>query len=112
MENGIYHVRFASSVGGAGEGLAVVKDGAVNGGDPGYLYLGQLTAVGRALNGQLQVQRWNPGTVSVFGSLGNFALDLTGQSSAANDSFTVSGGIIGQPNLKITITGRRLAAAA
>lgn len=57
-------------------------------------------------------QRWNPNSVSVFGPLGNFALDLAGRASAANDSFTVSGGITGQPNLKITITGRRLAAAA
>ena len=112
MENGIYHVRFSSSIWGAGEGLAVVKDGAVNGGDAGYLYLGQLTAAGQALSGQLQVQRWNPSTVSVFGPLGNFALDLAGEASAANDSFTVTGGITGQPSLKITITGRRLAAAA
>lgn len=112
MQNGIYHVRFSSSVGGAGEGLAVVKDGAVNGGDAGYLYLGQLMAAGQALSGQLQVQRWNPNTISVFGPLGNFALDLAGEVSAANDGFTVSGGIAGQPNLKITIMGRRLAAAA
>ena len=112
MQNGIYHVRFSSSVGGAGEGLAVVKDGAVNGGDTGYLYLGQLAASGQTVSGNLQVQRWNPGTVSVFGPLGNFALDLAGQSNAANDSFTVSGGVAGQPNLKITITGHRLAAAA
>jgi hypothetical protein len=50
--------------------------------------------------------------VSVFGPLGNFALDLAGQVNAANDGFTVQGGIAGQPALKITITGRRLAAAA
>lgn len=112
MKNGIYHVRFSSSSGGGGEGLAVVKDGTVNGGDSGYLYLGQLTVAGQALRGRLQVQRWNPGTVSVFGPLDNFALDLTGQSGAANDEFTVSGGVAGQPNLKITITGRCLAAAA
>ena len=112
MHNGIYHVRFSSSVGGAGEGLAVVKDGAVNGGDAGYLYLDQLAASGQTVSGNLQVQRWNPSTVSVFGPLSNFALDLVGQSSAANDGFTVIGGVAGQPNLKITITGRRLAAAA
>jgi len=112
MENGIYHVRFASSIGGAGEGLVVVKDDAVNGGDAGYLYLGKLKASGQTLSGQLQVQRWNPNTVSVFGPLGNFALNLVGQANAANDSFTVTGGMAGQPNLKITITGRRLAAAA
>lgn len=51
MKDGIYHVRFSSSVGAAGEGLAVVKDGSVNGGDAGYLYLGQLSDAGSGLSG-------------------------------------------------------------
>lgn len=112
MKDGIYHVKFASTMGAAGEGLVVVKDGSVNGGDAGYLYQGALasTAEGQ-LQGQLQVKRWNPGHVSVFGPLGNFALSLNGN-AAANDSFTVSGGVPGQPNMKITITGRMLAQAA
>jgi T3SS negative regulator,GrlR len=111
MKDGIYHVKFASTMGAAGEGLVVVKDGSVNGGDAGYLYQGALApdAAGQ-LQGQLQVHRWNPGHVSVFGPLGNFALSLTGQ--AANDSFTVSGGIPDRPGLNITIKGRLLAEAA
>lgn len=112
MENGIYHVRFASSMGGAGEGMVVVKDDTINGGDAGYVYLGKLSADGAILRGQLQVQRWNPSTFSVFGPLDQFALDLVGQAEAANDSFTVTGGMAGQPSLRITITGRRLATAA
>lgn len=42
MIDGIYHVRFSSSIDGRnfGEGLATFKDGSVNGGDHGYLYLG------------------------------------------------------------------------
>ena len=110
MKDGIYHVRFSSSVGAAGEGLAVVKDGSVNGGDAGYLYLGQLSDAGSGLSGQLQIKRWNTGHVSVFGPLDSFSLSLMGQ--AANDSFTVTGGIPGQPSLKITIHGRILANAA
>lgn len=111
MKDGIYHVRFASTMGAAGEGLVVVKGGSVNGGDAGYLYQGALDsdATGQ-LHGQLQVHRWNAGHVSVFGPLGDFALSLSGQ--AANDGFTVSGGVPGQPSMRITISGRMLAQAA
>ena len=111
MEDGIYHVKFASAMGAAGEGLVVIKDGAVNGGDAGYLYQGALNATPTGqLHGELLITRWNAGHVSVFGPLGNFSLGLDGH--AANDSFTVAGGVPGQPNMKITITGRRLAKAA
>lgn len=111
MKDGIYHVKFASTMGAAGEGLVVIKGGSVNGGDAGYLYQGALDSdAGGQLRGQLQVQRWNAGHVSVFGPLGNFALNLSGH--AANDVFTVNGGVAGQPGLKITISGRMLAQAA
>ena len=113
MKDGIYHVQFASALGAAGEGLVVVKDGSVNGGDAGYLYLGRLVgSEGTALGGQLHIKRWNPAHVSVFGPIDSFALNVTGQTSAANDSFTVSGGMPGQPGMSITIRGRRLAEAA
>jgi hypothetical protein len=111
MRDGIYHVKFASTMGAAGEGLVVVKDRSVNGGDAGYLYQGVLASDAAGdLRGQLQVKRWNAGHASVFGPLGNFALDVSGR--AANDTFTVSGGVPGQSTMKITISGRRLAEAA
>ncbi len=111
MKDGIYHVKFASTMGAAGEGLVVVKGGSVNGGDAGYLYQGTLDSDSAGqLRGHLQVQRWNAGHASVFGPLGNFDLDLSG--NAANDSFTVSGGVPSRPNMKITISGRMLAQAA
>lgn len=112
MQDGIYHVTFSSSMGAGGEGLAVVKNGAVNGGDVGYLYQGNLAATGDQVSGKLQVSRWNQNHVSVFGPLQRFDLALTGRTSAANDGFTVTGGIPNQPGLTITIRGRRLANAA
>jgi hypothetical protein len=111
MKDGIYHVKFASPTGATGEGLVVVKEGSVNGGDAGYLYQGTLdNDAGGQVRGQLRVHRWNVGHVSIFGPLGNFALNLSGH--AANDSFTVSGGVPGHPNMKISISGRMLAMAA
>ena len=110
MQNGIYHVRFASARASAGEGLVVVKDGSVNGGDAGYLYIGALREDAGQVHGKLRVQRWNAGHVSVFGPLSNFDLALTGR--AANGDFTVSGSVPDQPQMRITIHGRRLAEAA
>jgi hypothetical protein len=110
MKDGIYHVEFASAMGAAGDGLVVIKDGSINGGDGGYLYQGKLeTPTPELLRGQLQVKRWNAGRVSVFGPLNDFVLDLSGH--VANDSFTVNGGVPGHPGMKIKITGRMLAPA-
>jgi len=111
MQDGIYHVRFSSSVGSSGEGLIVFKQGTVNGGDAGYLYIGQLGVNGETLSGQLNIKRWNPAHVSVFGPLDNFDLQLSGKENSGS-SFAVTGGIPSQPGLSITITGRFLSTAA
>jgi type III secretion system (T3SS) negative regulator GrlR len=110
MQDGIYHVHFSTPKG-SGEGLVVIKQASVNGGDIGYLYTGQLTDNGGALSGHLKVKRWKAGPVSLMDQLGNYELQLSGQ-AAADNSFTVSGGIPSQPSLKITIGGRFLSAAA
>lgn len=109
MQDAIYHVVFSSSLGGGGEGLAVIKSGAVNGGDSGYLYQGTLNVSGDKVSGTLQIRRWNRTAVSVFGPLDQFELQLSG---VVNDSsFTVTGGISNQPGLTITIRGRLIAEA-
>lgn len=111
MQDGIYHVRFSSSVGSSGEGLIVVKQGTVNGGDAGYLYIGELGVSGETLSVQLNIKRWNPSHVSVFGPLDNFGLQLLGKENAEG-SFTVTGGIPSHPGSSITISGRFLSTAA
>ena len=89
MNDGIYHVTFSSLRGSAGQGLVVVKDGSVNGGDPGYLYLGRLVADGNQLKGRLEIKRWNSSSQSIFGPLSDFGLELQGTVSGEN--FAVSG---------------------
>ena len=111
MQDGIYHVRFSSSVGGSGEGLVVLKQGSANGGDFGYLYTGQFNSDRESLSGRLNIKRWNPSSASVFGPLVDFDLQLTGKPND-DGGFTLSGGIAGQPGLTITIAGRYLAPAA
>jgi hypothetical protein len=112
MDKGIYHVSFSSAAGSHGEGLAVVSDGAVNGGDPGYLYSGKFNTSGDQLSGRLAIKRWNTKIPSVFGPLGNFELDLSGTYVQANKSFKISGSVIGQPAMNIVIVGNYLSDSA
>jgi len=111
MQDGIYHVHFSSSAGVLGEGLAVIKQGAVNGGDPGYVYTGAISLNGGTMSGRLNIKQWNPAVPSVFGPLKNFDLQLTGQSNGSN-SFTAAGGVATQPNLTINIKGQFVSHAA
>jgi T3SS negative regulator,GrlR len=110
MKDGIYHVRF-SSQNDSGEGISVIKQGSINGGDSAYLYIGQMILNDKLISGHLTITRWKPSGISIFGSLDNFELKLEGLDSL-EESFTVSGSIPGRPNLTIQITGRFLLAAA
>ena len=112
MNNGIYHVRFSSSNRSVGEGLAVFKDGAVNGGDQGYLYSGRYNLSANVITGDLTVSRWNAGHTSVFGPLSTFTLSLKGGMSPDGSSFSVNGSSPDVPGATITINGRRLQDAA
>ncbi|ENA0198869.1 nucleoside transporter [Salmonella enterica] len=42
MKDGVYYVIFKSSAGAFGEGVLVVQQGCVNGGDVGFVYQGRL----------------------------------------------------------------------
>jgi T3SS negative regulator,GrlR len=110
MNDGIYHVRFTAGHGQLGEGLAVVKNGKVNGGDEGYLYTGTLIQSGITATSQLHIKQWNPNSRSVFGPLKAFDLTLAG--STSGDEFTVNGSITGQPGQRIQIVGKFISPAA
>jgi hypothetical protein len=107
MKQGIYHVKFSSSLGAMGEGLAVFKDGKVNGGDQGYLYIGSYAVNGSNVTAQLKIKRWNPAWVSIIGNINEFNLALTG--SFSNDTFSVKGTSPAIPQAQIEINGRHLA---
>jgi hypothetical protein len=111
MQSGIYHVKFTSSQQAYGEGLAVFKDGSVNGGDVGYVYLGTYEGIPGGVAAKLKIKKWNQGITSVFGNISEFDLDLRGTFSPDFSSFSVGGGIPLMPGSTITITGKRLADA-
>jgi hypothetical protein len=92
MRNGIYHVKFSSSMGKFGEGLAVFKDGKVNGGDQGYLYIGSYDGSNpSSVTAKLKIKRWNASWESIIGNIPEFELSLTGTTAPDGNSFSVTG---------------------
>jgi hypothetical protein len=110
MQNGIYRVDFRSGRRIGAPGLAVLKDGSVNGGDDGFIYRGTYLVEGEKVTAQIAVSKHNPGAQSVFGLIDNYTLALTGTTGSNN--FTLSGSVIGRQGLTIEIRGTRLADTA
>lgn len=77
MQNGIYMAQFVVG-GSAGNGVAVIRDGGVVGGDSSYWWEGSINENGDAFSGELMVRQHSSGMQSVFGFFDNFSLSLSG----------------------------------
>ncbi len=107
MDSGIYYVIFKSQAGRFGDGLAVVDDGKIHGGDQRFLYRGLYKDDGQAIEAEIHVSYYRGEPQSIFGHLPKFSLNLSG--NATNDAFTVTGRVFGQSQLVITIEGQKQA---
>lgn len=112
LRPGFYAARFsAPSTGNFGEGLVIVGEGKLNGGDQGFLYRGSYYLTGPAsLSGTLNVKRWNANVSSIFGNLSQFDLNLVGQVTAAT-AISIDGAVTQQPGMKIRIEARWIESA-
>ncbi|OWQ52518.1 MULTISPECIES: GrlR family regulatory protein [Stenotrophomonas] len=109
MKDGIYHVRFLSNRKGVGEGIAVFKEGSVNGGDSGYTYSRSKQGDGAGFTTKLTIKRWDPGSESVFGGLDQFELVFRGDATDAR--FSANGSIVGRSEATLVVEGRYLTPA-
>jgi hypothetical protein len=113
MRPGIYAVKFSAvSSYNFGEGLAIFKDGKINGGDLGYFYRGSYEVSDSRLTAKIKVKRWNPAVQGIFGSYPEFDLDLSGHIPPDWSLFHAEGNVVQNPKLLIAIDGRRLDDAA
>src|SRR5262252_3779112 len=109
MENGIYHIKFRSSGGDVvGNGLVVVQNGSLNGGDFGYIYRGLELTTGNIINSKIQVSRYDASQQSLFGDLEDFDIELAGTLHNSGKEFNLSGTVIGHPQLRISVVGKKL----
>ena len=63
------------------------------------------------MTAKLKLNRWNPSVTSIFGSFPEFDLDLTGHMPRDGSLFYAEGAVVQNPQLRITINGRRLSDA-
>ncbi|MBD9675510.1 hypothetical protein IB274_02305 [Pseudomonas sp. PDM18] len=108
MSQGIFHVQFRSSIGDHGDGLVVITDGHVNGGDAHFLYQGIIPAATGEVSARLTVSKWRGGNTSVV-KIDNYALDVKGHVDYENGTLNLNGTVVGHSNLTIGIEGRKVA---
>ncbi|WP_095093985.1 GrlR family regulatory protein [Pseudomonas sp. Irchel 3A5] len=107
MANGIFHVDFRASTGDHGDGLVVVKDGAVNGGDPNYLYQGKVPNESGPFESNFTVRKWREGNTNVVG-LDDYTLLAKGQVNYEAGTIELEGAVVGAPQLTIQLKGRKI----
>ena len=104
MKDGIYFVRFSRDLQDFGEGIAVIKNNTVNGGDYVCTYRGK--TAGNSLD--LQVTQHNPSVDTIFGNIETFIIQLS--ITPSEDGYQLSGTVKDNSNLQITVSIRYLGA--
>lgn len=110
MANGIFHVNFKASTGDHGDGLVVVKDGSVNGGDANFLYQGKVPTASGPFEAKFKVSKWKAGNTNVVG-IDNYTLNAKGQVDYEGGTLELSGSVKGAPQLSIKISGKKISDA-
>jgi len=106
MVDSLWTVHFGSNLKMFGNGVLILEDDKrLLGGDAGYYYIGKYELTGSKIMGELDVIRYEPSHISVFGNLGNFHLKFKGQLS--EDEFTAVGSIPDIPGLELNIKGEK-----
>lgn len=108
--DGTYIVRFKSSLGWEGSGVATLSDMTVSGGDSAFLFNGDFRSETGKMIGSLSVQQHSPSMISIFGPLSKFTIDLVGNINGEVGEF--EGNISGQPDLKVNVRLKRTASIA
>jgi len=105
MKDGIYFVRFSRDGQDYGEGIVVVQDNTVNGGDYVCIYTGKV--VGETLD--LHVTQHNLSVATIFGNIQTFILQLNIIQN--EDGYLLSGAVKDNASLKIAASIRYLGEA-
>lgn len=107
MTEGMYFVQFASSIGVVGEGLIVLANGLIHGGDAQYLYRGTYAQYGDSIVANLVVSHYRGIPNSVFGPLRTFRLTLRG--TYGNNVLSLVGNVVENSSFVISISGSKVA---
>lgn len=102
MVDGLWTIEFISTISRAGAGVIVLRDNRLLGGDNGYYYTGDYSVTNSIISGSVNVTRFNPLIISVFGDIDNFSLTFNGNLSE-DDTIEGTASREGMPDLRIQI---------
>lgn len=105
MFDGLWTVEFISAINRYGAGVLVVNGNRLLGGDDGYYYSGTWIINGNTLNATITVLKHNPNSVSVFGNIDHFQLNLAGE--ITEYQFNATGTIANNPQAQIQVVGTK-----
>ena len=113
MKPGIYHIRFSGGVSqNFGDGIGVVTEGAINGGDPGYVWRGTYQIVDGRLSAKIHVKRWKHDVSNPLANLAEYNLIIEGQTTPDASTFSAEGHIEQYSSTRISLNGTRIDDAA
>ena len=112
MKSGIYHVHFRGGPAqNFGDGIVVFKDGAINGGDVGYIYRGEFRTETNRIIATINAKRWNVVPNALI-NLNEFNLHIDAPAPIDDSRFSITAQLEGQPHLNISVTGEWLGEAS
>lgn len=108
MENleGLWTVSFHSNFQTFGTGVAVFINDRILGGDTAYYYDGNVKVQDNRAEASIRVVRFNKAGMAIFGDLDSFNLKVSGDIAVPN--MELHGNMVEQPNMKITIKGKKI----
>ena len=105
--DGLWTVEFYSTLSIAGKGVVVLTNGQILGGDNSYWYSGNYIKEDNSVKGKINVTRFDPNAISIFGNLDHFSLEI----SVITDDNSMDGSafIVGTPDFKMGFKGTKKA---
>ena len=100
--DGVYSAHFLSNVDQYGEGIIVVDNGKIHGGDLDHVYIGHYSLVNNGFSATLDVSNHSGNFSSVLGPLAHYRLTLNGKVKKQQD-ITCRGKVEGRPDLAIQV---------
>ncbi len=105
MFEGLWTVEFISTENRFGRGVLVINSGRLLGGDNGYYYSGSYQITNNTIEGTVNVTRFDPNIISVFGDINRFSITFSGEISEYE--FTAGASLINNPEYQIRIVGNK-----
>lgn len=108
IKDGLYGIHFQNAGVDCGSGTIVLRDGSLNGGDPGFYYCGNLLCQSQEpdhipVSIDMEIRKWNPAIPSVIPGVNNYLLNVRGRYQLDTAALYLEGETSVAPGIKLQI---------